>query len=128
MRTCNHCDSFLRASLGSKSDYPLIAKTGAGNLSVSISDSKEGLMVSMVQGRVEFQPPFTPQQRDELAIALGIKANDFANLPIQIATTGHSKVMIPMLSRKTLDGLTPNKEKLKAISAEIDCNGFFHSY
>ncbi|EMU19443.1 hypothetical protein ABNIH10_00230 [Acinetobacter baumannii ABNIH10] len=34
-------------------------------------------------------------------------------------------MMVPMLSRSKLDGLTPNNEKLKAISAEIGCNGFF---
>ncbi|MCR6693970.1 PhzF family phenazine biosynthesis protein [Acinetobacter baumannii] len=51
--------------------------------------------------------------------------SDFADLPIQVVTTGHSKVMVPMLSRNKLDELIPNNKKLKAISAEIGCNGFF---
>lgn len=78
----------------------------------------------MTQGRVEFLPPFNASQRSELASALGMSESDFADLPIQVVTTGHSKVMVPMLSRSTLDGLTPNNEKLKAMSAEIGCNGF----
>lgn len=125
---CGHATiatHFLRATTGHQSDYPLIAKTGAGHLSVSIFGSPEALLVKMTQGPVEFLPPFSVSQRSELANALGVSESDFADLPIQVVTTGHSKVMVPMLSRSTLDGLTPNNEKLKAISAEIGCNGFF---
>lgn len=125
---CGHATiatHFLRATSGHHSDYPLIAKTGAGHLPVSIFGSPEELLVKMTQGRVEFLSPFNESQRTELASALGVSMNDFADLPIQVVTTGHSKVMVPMLSRGTLDGLTPNNEKLKAISAEIGCNGFF---
>ncbi|MDC5253938.1 PhzF family isomerase [Acinetobacter baumannii] len=125
---CGHATiatHFLRATTGHHSDYPLIAKTGAGHLPVSIFGSPEALLVKMTQGRVEFLPPFNESQRTELASALGVSESDFADLPIQVVTTGHSKVMVPMLSRSKLDGLTPNNEKLKAISAEIGCNGFF---
>ncbi|EPH2821456.1 PhzF family isomerase [Acinetobacter baumannii] len=125
---CGHATiatHFLRATTGHQSDYPLIAKTEAGHLPVSIFGSSEALLVKMTQGRVEFLPPFNESQRTELASALGVSESDFADLPIQVVTTGHSKVMVPMLSRSKLDGLTPNNEKLKAISAEIGCNGFF---
>jgi len=125
---CGHATiatHFLRATSGHHSDYPLIAKTGAGHLPVSIFGSPEELLVKMTQGRVEFLPSFNARQRSELANALGVSESDFADLPIQVVTTGHSKVMVPMLSRSKLDGLTPNNEKLKAISTEIGCNGFF---
>ncbi|MEW5970347.1 MAG: PhzF family isomerase [Pseudomonadota bacterium] len=125
---CGHATiatHFLRATSGHHSDYPLIAKTGAGYLPVSIFRSSKELLVKMTQGRVEFLPPFNASQRSELASALGVSESDFVDLPIQVVTTGHSKVMVPMLSRSTLDGLTPNNEKLKAMSAEIGCNGFF---
>jgi len=125
---CGHATiatHFLRATTGHHSDYPLIAKTGAGHLPVSIFGSPEELLVKMTQGRVEFLPPFSANQRTELANALGVSESDFADLPIQVVTTGHSKVMVPMLSRSKLDELIPNNEKLKAISAEIGCNGFF---
>lgn len=125
---CGHATiatHFLRATTGHHSDYPLIAKTGAGHLPVSIFGSPDELLVKMTQGRVEFLPPFNASQRTELASALGVSESDFADLPIQVVTTGHSKVMVPMLSRSKLDGLIPNNEKLKAMSAEISCNGFF---
>lgn len=44
----------LRATTGHQSDYPLIAKTGAGHLPVSIFGSSKELLVKMTQGRVEF--------------------------------------------------------------------------
>ncbi|MGV2986637.1 PhzF family isomerase [Vibrio sp. E150_011] len=125
---CGHATiatHFLRATLGHESDYPLIAKTKAGHLPVSISGNPKGLLIKMTQGQVKFQSPFDSTQRSEIATALGISENDFCDLPIQVVTTGHSKVMVPMLSRKRLDGLVPNNEKLKALSATIDCNGFF---
>lgn len=125
---CGHATiatHFLRATTGHQSDYPLIAKMGAGHLPVSIFGSSEELLVKMTQGRVEFLPPFNTNQRSELASALGVSESDFADLPIQVVTTGHSKVMVPMRSRSKLDELIPNNEKLKAISAEIGCNGFF---
>ncbi|MEO4183909.1 PhzF family isomerase [Acinetobacter pittii] len=125
---CGHATvatHFLRATSGHYSDYPLIAKTGAGHLPVSIFGSPEALLVKMTQGRVEFLPSFNARQRSELANALGVSESDFADLPIQVVTTGHSKVMVPMLSRNKLDELIPNNEKLEAISAEIGCNGFF---
>jgi len=125
---CGHATiatHFLRATTGHQSNYPLIAKTGAGDLPVSISGSPTELLVKMTQGRVEFLSPFSANQRSELASALGVSESDFADLPIQVVTTGHSKVMVPMLSRSKLDGLTPNHEKLKAMSAKIGCNGFF---
>lgn len=125
---CGHATiatHFLRATSGHHSDYPLIAKTGAGHLPVSIFGSSKELLVKMTQGRVEFLSPFNANQRAELASALGVSESDFADLPIQVFTTGHSKVMVPMLSRNKLDELIPNNEKLKAISAEIGCNSFF---
>ncbi|QXA06514.1 PhzF family isomerase [Acinetobacter pittii] len=125
---CGHATiatHFLRATTDHQLDYPLIAKTGAGHLPVSIFGNPEELLVKMTQGRVEFLSPFNASQRSELASALGVSESDFADLPIQVVTTGHSKVMVPMRSRSKLDGLTPNNEKLKAISAEIGCNGFF---
>ncbi|HGH1348655.1 PhzF family isomerase [Acinetobacter baumannii] len=125
---CGHATiatHFLRATSSHHSDYPLIAKTGAGHLPVSIFGSSKELLVKMTQGRVEFLSPFNANQRAELVSALGVSESDFADLPIQVVTTGHSKVMVPMLSRNKLDELIPNNEKLKAISAEIGCNGFF---
>lgn len=48
-----------------------------------------------------------------------------AGLPIQVATTGHSKVMIPLKPEVDIDALSPDLNALTAISKQIGCNGFF---
>ena len=44
---------------------------------------------------------------------------------IQVATTGHSKVMIPLKPEVDIDALSPDLNALTAISKQIGCNGFF---
>ncbi|WP_272725798.1 PhzF family phenazine biosynthesis isomerase, partial [Escherichia coli] len=44
---------------------------------------------------------------------------------IQVATTGHSKVMIPLKPQVHSDSLSPGLNTLTAISIKIVCNGFF---
>ena len=46
-------------------------------------------------------------------------------LPIQVATTGHSKVMLPLKPEVDIDALSPDLNALTAISKQIGCNGFF---
>lgn len=126
---CGHATiatHFLRASLLGLEQYPLRAKTGVGILPVSIEQSGTDTLVSMQQGSVEFGKSFSTNQRIRLAEALGIAESDFVeNLPIQIVSTGHSKVMVPMHSRTLMNGLAPSGEKLSAMSREVQCNGFF---
>ena len=58
--------------------------------------------------------------------ALHLSEDDMlAGLPIQVATTGHSKVMIPLKPEVDLDALSPDLPALTAISQQIGCNGFF---
>ncbi len=45
--------------------------------------------------------------------------------PIQIASTGHSKVMIGIKSREKLNTLSPSYNDLAQLSKEINCNGYF---
>jgi PhzF family phenazine biosynthesis protein len=45
--------------------------------------------------------------------------------PIQIASTGHSKVMIGIKSRKKLNDLNPDFNALASLSNLIKCNGYF---
>jgi len=58
--------------------------------------------------------------------ALGLEATDLnRNCPIQIASTGHSKVMIGIYSREKLNQLTPDLNELANLSQDIKCNGYF---
>jgi phenazine biosynthesis protein PhzF family len=58
--------------------------------------------------------------------ALGLKEDDIdERCPIEIVSTGHSKVMIGIKYRNTLDTLVPDLSLLKSLSEEIGCNGYF---
>ncbi len=125
---CGHATvatHFLRALCGHVEAYPLIAKTGAGNLLVELQTKGNALRVSMTQGPPVFSPPFDGAARTRLAEALRIAPEQLCDLPVQAVSTGHSKVVVPMRHRKDLDGLRPNLEQLARISADIGCNGFF---
>ncbi len=46
------------------------------------------------------------------------------NAPIQIVSTGHSKVFVPINSFEKLKKLTPDFSRLTEISRQIKCNGY----
>ena len=45
--------------------------------------------------------------------------------PIQIASAGHSKVMVGIKSKEKLDSLMPDYNRLANLSKKIHCNGYF---
>lgn len=127
---CGHATiatHFLRAVRGHAAQYPIVAKTGAGLLPVELSQlhGDGALRVSMTQGVPEFLPALGAVEQNRLVNALGITRNDLMELPGQIVSTGHSKVIIPLRNRSVLDGLKPNVSQLAALSDDIGCNGFF---
>ncbi|WP_394699641.1 PhzF family phenazine biosynthesis isomerase [uncultured Pseudodesulfovibrio sp.] len=104
----------------------VVAKIGAGILPVDIATQGGEKKIVMTQGEIKFTPEYDASVRRRILRALGLDEEDVVQgLPVQEVSTGHSKVMIPIRSVKTLDGLRPDMQGLKEISREIDCNGFF---
>jgi len=126
---CGHATvatHFIRKQVLGIADRVLTAKTGAGNLKVEIEGSGVETKVIMTQGEPEFGSTLVAGQKNKLADALELHARNFHDdLPIQIVSTGHSKVMVPIQSLQKLDEIRPNMEALTALSREIGCNGFF---
>jgi PhzF family phenazine biosynthesis protein len=82
--------------------------------------------IVMTQGAIEFGEPFDSAQVDEILAALGLAAGSLdERCPIQIVSTGHSKVLVGIDSRDTLNSLTPDPARLSEISGRIGCNGYF---
>lgn len=101
-------------------------KTGAGILSVECIKEETDYRIVMTQGEIEFGDILTGEVKDKLLTALGIESDDLIpQAPIQIVSTGHSKVMIGIKSLEQLNGLKPNHEMLSALSQEIKCNGYY---
>jgi PhzF family phenazine biosynthesis protein len=127
--SCGHATiaaHYVRAVEGSLPSCTVIQKIGAGILPVDVVREDDDYRIRMTQGRIEFGEPFVTAQVAELLDALGLVPDDLdPRCPIQIVSTGHSKVLVGVRSRNTLDGLSPNLGTLKEISGRIASNGYY---
>lgn len=104
----------------------VMQKTGAGILPVDIIRKENDYQVLMRQGKIKFGMVIKEENRDFLLNAFHMKEEDLvANCPIQVVSTGHSKVMIGIKSRLLLNQLKPNTEALTQLSRRIGCNGYY---
>ncbi len=107
----------------------VIQKVGAGILPIDLIRSNNGdkssYKVVMTQGDIVLDDPLDFDIVLVICEALGISSTDLAdNAPIQIVSTGHSKVMVCLKSYELLKQLKPDFEELIEISESIGCNGF----
>ena len=101
-------------------------KTQIGILPFEIMKTNGDYQVIMTQGKFELSPTFDDDTLIELLNALNLKYSDTdKRCPVQIASTGHSKVMIGIKKRVKLNNMTPNYTALADLSKRIKCNGYF---
>jgi PhzF family phenazine biosynthesis protein len=126
---CGHATiaaHYVLATTTKSSSRRVLQKTGAGILPVDIVRTESGYQIVMTQGRIELGSVLEEAARQTLLSALHLQEHDLeARCPIQIVSTGHSKVMIGIRSRATLNRLAPDLGALAALSQAIDCNGYF---
>jgi PhzF family phenazine biosynthesis protein len=127
--TCGHATiaamyaKTLEEGLGS---CVLNIKTKIGILPFEINRTSDNVKIWMTQGDIEIDPPLPEGIQKKLLEYLGLSFKDLDNrCPIQIASTGHSKVMIGITSRDKLNKLKPNLYQLEELSRIIKCNGYF---
>ncbi|MET6677764.1 PhzF family isomerase [Citrobacter amalonaticus] len=98
----------------------------AGRHRVEIHHDDDDYRISLEQGTPSFEAPLEGYIRAAILHALHLNESDMLpGLPIQVASTGHSKVMIPLKPEVDIDALSPDLDALCAISQQIGCNGFF---
>lgn len=101
-------------------------KTGAGILPVDILKENNDYKITMTQGKIEFGNIIEGENKKNLTKAFKIDESELLeNYPIQIVSTGHSKVMIGIKNIETLNGLRPNFDALCKLSNIIKCNGYY---
>jgi len=126
---CGHATiaaHYVRAIENKLNSSTVIHKIGIGILPVEIIKEGNDYSIIMTQGRIEFDPPLGRQERENIVKALDLKENDLdQRCPIQIVSTGHSKVMIGIKTRSKLNALSPDMLVLTKISKAIGCNGYF---
>lgn len=101
-------------------------KTKIGILPFEIIKENEDYQILMTQGNFELGDILDTAITQKMITALGLQKSDLdERCPIQIASTGHSKVMIGIKSREKLNTLSPSYNDLTQLSKEINCNGYF---
>lgn len=126
---CGHATiatHYVRAMVTHAASSKVFHKVGIGVLPVEIIKEETDYLIMMTQGKIEFSAPFIDEEHDTIMLALGLEQEDLdLRCAMQIVSTGHSKVMIGIKSRKKLDSLTPDMASLSRLSNVIGCNGYF---
>lgn len=127
--SCGHATvaaHYIRAVEKNLDSSIVIQKIGAGILPVEIIKIENDYKIVMTQGRIEFEDTLDSYFQEKIIEALNLTFDDVDwNCPMQIVSTGHSKVMIGIKSRETLDNLKPGYDELSKISKDIKCSGYF---
>lgn len=106
--------------LGREKSKTITVETKAGILSVEVN--KTGLIV-MSQNEPQFWGD--AHSKNEVARILGIHVQQLADYPIQTVSTGTPKLIIGVDSLKTLLGIRPDMEGIKAYCKEHLVKGFY---
>jgi len=134
--SCGHATvaaHYVRAVKNNLPSQTIYHKIGIGVLPIDIIKEKDdpaysgaGYKIMMTQGKPEFLDIIKSETKNYLLSSLGISKNDlYENFPIQIVSTGHSKVIIGIKSKQKLNSLKPNNFNLAELSKKIGCNGYF---
>ncbi len=126
---CGHATiaaHYVRAIEQKLDSSVILSKTGAGILPVEIIKKGSDYSIEMTQGKIEFFPPFEQEICNKIIEFLDLTDKDInKKCPIQVVSTGNSKVMIGINSKEKLDKLMPDMKELEKLSKEIKCNGYF---
>jgi len=128
--TCGHATvgaHYARAVEYGLPSCSLVQKTGSGLLQrVEIDRDGDRVRVRMHQGAAHFGHELDRHQVDRLLRGLGAGAGARVDGgPVQVVSTGHSKVLVELRDRAAVDALRPDAAALTALSHEVGSNGFF---
>jgi PhzF family phenazine biosynthesis protein len=127
--TCGHATiaaMYAKALENNLDSCVLRMKTRVGVLPFEIKRITNDYQIIMTQGKFELSPTLDQNTQNQIISALGLSDVDLdTRCPVQIASTGHSKVMIGIKSRTKLNRLAPDFNRLTDLSKQIKCNGYF---
>jgi len=104
----------------------VVQKIGAGILPVEIQNHRYDYKMFMTQGKISFFEPFAGEIENKILKSLDLDPEQREpRCPMQIVSTGHSKIIIGIRNRSVLNALQPNMSELADISQSIQCNGYF---
>ena len=99
---------------------------GAGEIPIETEQHNGLIRVWMHQRPATFEKPLSAIIAARIITALGLAANEVhSDLPLQVVSTGHSKVVVPIKTNGAVARLKPDMAALSALSSEIGCNGYY---
>jgi len=126
---CGHAtiaSHYVRAKEKNYESGTVMSKTKAGILPIDIIKEQNDYKIVMTQGKIDLGSFIEGKNKNTLIQALGLSISDLnKDCPIQIVSTGHSKVIIGIKKRLTLNSLIPDLAELAKLSKTIDCYGYF---
>lgn len=103
----------------------IVQLTGAGLQRIRTVRDGADWRIEIDQGRPRIDAPLDDRWRERVAKALGIPGGLSPGRPLQLVSTGHGKVIVPLPDDFPLEQLRPDMEALAAMSHELGCNGWF---
>ena len=99
-------------------------KLPTGVLPVELVGNGINRRIFLTQSSPKFENTLVGSKKSQVLNALRLQVHDLMKAPIQIVDTGDPKIMVPLKDKNVLNNLTPDFDKLIAISMETGCNGF----
>jgi len=125
---CGHATVGAHFALALEGRAPGLCRqlTGAGVQRVETRADADGVVVRIHQNAPTFGAPLDEALVRELADALGLALDELdPRGPVQFASTGHGKLMVPIRSRERLHALRPDMARLAALDERSGSRGYF---
>lgn len=130
MSMCGHATVgalWLMERLGRLAGDSFAISTRSGRVEARIGErGAHGASIEISQPVGTVEPlPDADKSRADIADVLGIHAADLAPLPLQNAATSRVKTLVPLKSVSTLDRLSPDFSRIKALCNRIGSTGLY---
>jgi PhzF family phenazine biosynthesis protein len=129
---CGHATIAAHYALAHARGMPpggrVVQRTGAGLQRIRTVRDGGDWRIEMEQGAIVFGETLDSALRERVVAALRLQGGVSALVdgrPLQVVSTGHSKVLVPLRDDYPLDTLEPDLAALSALSAELGCNGWY---
>jgi PhzF family phenazine biosynthesis protein len=126
---CGHATiaaHYVRARVADAPSGTVVQRSRAGRNRIHVERRANGEhRIVMELGRPAFELPLRGSDRQAVLDALGVSEADArTDCPVQVVSTGHSKVLVGLRSGARLLGLAPDMSALHALSVRTGCNGY----
>ena len=126
---CGHATlgaHYVRARLAGEEAGKVAQRSPGGLWHIEWRTEEEATFVQMLQGPIRMGPVLPDSLIERLVAALGLEKSDLKeSWPVQIVSTGHAKVMVPVTGAEALMRAAPRMDELAELSKDAGADGYF---